>query len=53
MLGPELASRLRALASEGLDPSAIARGILEPISGRTLRDDATVMVIRHEPAAAT
>ena len=53
MLGPELPARLRALASQALEPSAIVQGLLQPISGRTLQDDVTVMVIRYAPATAT
>jgi predicted ATPase/serine phosphatase RsbU (regulator of sigma subunit) len=49
MLGPELPARLCALASQGLEPGAIVQGILEPISGRSLPDDVTVMALRYAP----
>ncbi len=52
-LETELPSRFGALASQGLDPGAIVRGILGPVSGTRPLDDMTVMAIRYAPEKGT
>ncbi len=52
MLGTDgLSERFRLLAVQQLDPVAIVKGLLGPLTGQAVRDDITITAVRYRPTA--